>query len=62
MTATPRLPNRPEALQDLTRWNRAGLTRFDYVDGDAAVWLEELRLALQGLYARGGEPDARTPE
>ncbi len=33
-------------MSDLTRWNRAGLPRFRYVDGNAATWLEELRLAL----------------
>jgi hypothetical protein len=54
--------NRPDMRLDLTRWNRAGLTRFDYVDGDAAVWLEELRLALLGLYMRGGNPSQRIPE
>jgi hypothetical protein len=57
-----RLPDRPDSLDDLTRWNRAGLTRFDYVDGDAASWLEELRLALLGLYLRGGDAAMRTPE
>ena len=57
-----RLPDRPDSLDDLTRWNRAGLTRFDYVDGDAASWLEELRLALLGLWLRGDDPAARTPE
>lgn len=31
---------------DLTRWNRAGLTRFRYVDGNAQTFLEELRAAL----------------
>ncbi|HSI51432.1 MAG TPA: baseplate J/gp47 family protein [Ideonella sp.] len=31
---------------DLTRWNRAGLSRFDYLDGNAAVWLERLRAGL----------------
>jgi hypothetical protein len=34
------------AERDLTRWNRAGLKRFRYVDGTAATHLEELRLAL----------------
>ncbi|MGX9357438.1 hypothetical protein ACS3SW_20345 [Roseobacteraceae bacterium S113] len=48
----------PHTRTDLTRWNRAGRTRFDYVDGNAAVWLEELRLALLGLYMRDG-PVAR---
>lgn len=47
---------------DLTRWNRAGLSRFQYVDGDAAVWLEELRIAMLGLYCRGVDPADRTPE
>lgn len=28
---------------DLTRWNRAGLSRFDYLDGNGAAWLERLR-------------------
>ena len=31
---------------DLTRWNRAGLKRFRYVDGNAATYLEALRLEL----------------
>jgi len=34
---------------DLTRWNRAGLKRFRYVDGNAATYLEALR---QELFAR----------
>ena len=34
---------------DLTRWNRAGLKRFRYVDGNAAIYLEALR---QALFAR----------
>lgn len=54
--------NRPDKLRDLTRWNRAGLGRFDYIDGDAAVWLEELRLVLAGLYMRGADADLRVPE
>lgn len=53
---------RGDYLFDLSRWNRAGLTRFDYVDGDATVWLEELRIALLGFYLRGIEPDDRVPE
>ncbi len=55
-------PNRPDMKPDLTRWNRAGLSRFDYVDGDAAVWLEELRIAMLGLYLRGAPDAQRTPE
>ena len=31
---------------DLTRWNRAGLTRFRYVDGNAVEYLETLRQQL----------------
>jgi hypothetical protein len=34
------------ARKDLTRWNRAGLSRFDYVDGNAVVYLEFLRRQL----------------
>ncbi|MCP5073797.1 MAG: hypothetical protein GY947_10950 [Rhodobacteraceae bacterium] len=56
------VPNRPDMALDLTRWNRAGLSRFDYLDGDASVWLEELKIALLGLYLRGGDGDLRTPE
>lgn len=55
-------PERPDKRLDLTRWNRAGLARFAYVDGDAAVWLEELRLAMMGLAARGAPFDERLPE
>jgi hypothetical protein len=55
-------PKRPGMATDLTRWNRAGLSRFDYVDGDASVWLEELRIAMLGLYLRGGDAQQRTPE
>ncbi|PTX56110.1 hypothetical protein C8N43_0761 [Litoreibacter ponti] len=47
---------------DLTRWNRAGMRRFDYVDGDAAVWLERLREILTGLYAKGLPADMRAPD
>ncbi|MGB3336099.1 MAG: baseplate J/gp47 family protein [Devosia sp.] len=48
--------------RDLTRWNRAGLKRFDYVDGNAAAWLEELRLAMLARFARGAAPEARTED
>ena len=33
-------------MTDLTRWNRAGLTRFDYLDGNAALFLERLHAGL----------------
>jgi uncharacterized phage protein gp47/JayE len=54
--------DRPDKLLDLTRWNRAGLSRFNYIDGDAAVWLEELRIAAMGLVARDAEIEERLPE
>ncbi|GGX39021.1 hypothetical protein [Saccharospirillum salsuginis] len=41
--------------QDYTRWNRAGLTELQYVDGNAATYLEDLRAALRVHF--GGEPD-----
>ncbi len=31
---------------DLTRWNRAGLEKFQYVDGNAATYLEKIREGL----------------
>ncbi len=36
---------------DLTRWNRAGLTRFTYVDGNAVEYLETLRQQLVEQFA-----------
>jgi hypothetical protein len=39
-------------VRDLTRWNRAGLSRFRYVEGGAAEWLEYLRVAHMLLSAR----------
>ena len=49
------------AAADLTRWNRAGLTRFRYIDGNAATYLEELRSRLADAFGqwdalRGGVP------
>jgi len=35
---------------DLTRWNRAGLARFRYVDGNALTFLEELRADLAARF------------
>ncbi|ABI57091.1 baseplate J/gp47 family protein [Alkalilimnicola ehrlichii MLHE-1] len=40
------------ADDDLTRWNRAGLSRFRYLDGNAATFLEELRAGLQARFPR----------
>ena len=36
----------PDKKEDLTRWNRSGLSRFRYVDGNAVTYLEALRLAM----------------
>jgi hypothetical protein len=45
-------------MSDLTRWNRAGLRRFRYVDGNAITHLEALRAALARAYGldRAGNP------
>ena len=40
------------SLPDLTRWNRAGLSRFRYVDGNAAVYYDMLRAALRQRFAQ----------
>jgi hypothetical protein len=37
--------------KDLTRWNRAGRSRFDYVDGNAVEFLEILRQQLVRQFA-----------
>ncbi|MGD9250262.1 MAG: hypothetical protein PVG19_03510, partial [Desulfobacterales bacterium] len=42
---------------DLTRWNRASLNRFRYIDGNALTYLEDLR---QALLERFADPDAAT--
>jgi hypothetical protein len=51
---------------DMTRWNRAGLSRFQYVDANAVTMLEDLRDALDlrwpgGVWASdpGQPPQAR---
>ena len=41
---------------DLTRWNRAGLSEFRYVDGNAITFLETLRLQLVEEYDHSGKP------
>jgi hypothetical protein len=61
MTLAPPI-GRPGYRADLTRWNRSGLKRFQYVDGNAPVWLEELRLGMLALYLRGIAPEEREPE
>lgn len=45
------------ARYDLTRWNRASLSRFRYIDGNAVTFLEELR---QVLIERFADHDAQT--
>ena len=44
---------------DITRWNRAGLRRFQYVDANAATYLEELRVRLADRFP-GWQPIQRT--
>lgn len=51
-----------ETRADLTRWNRAHLARFDYVDANAATLLEELKLALLGLTMRGADARDRSAD
>jgi hypothetical protein len=41
---------------DLTRWNRAGLSAFRYVDGNAITYLEALRQQLVEAYDLHGNP------
>lgn len=46
---------------DLTRWNRAGLKKFRYVDGNAATYLEALRQALLARFPAWTALDADIP-
>ncbi len=39
--------------KDLTRWNRSGLSRLRYVDGNAATYLETLRLSMIEAFTDG---------
>lgn len=39
--------------KDLTRWNRAGLAKFQYIDGNAISYLETLRLQLLQEFDNG---------
>ena len=46
---------------DLTRWNRSGLNRFRYIDGNAVEYLEILRQQLVKRFVAGKSPvDAKT--
>lgn len=40
--------------KDLTRWNRAGLSRFRYIDGNAMMYLETLRQAMLEQFTFAG--------
>ena len=48
-------------MSDLTRWNRAGLSRFEYLDGNAAVFLERLRSGLKEKFPQWTQVDAVIP-
>ncbi|WP_462160127.1 hypothetical protein [Pseudoalteromonas sp. GB56] len=37
-------------MKDLTRWNRAGLSKFAYIEGNAATYQEDLRHSLRVLF------------
>ena len=41
--------------KDLTLWNRSGLSRFRYVDGNAITFLETLRQAMGEAFTERGE-------
>ena len=41
--------------KDLTRWNRSGLRRFRYVDGNAVTFLETLRQAQQDVFTESSK-------
>lgn len=41
--------------KDLTRWNRSGLRRFRYVDGNAIIFLETLRQAQRDSFTESGK-------
>lgn len=47
---------------DLTRWNRAGLKRFRYVDGNAVTFLEMVREALAERFADWQDVQLETPD
>jgi len=50
--------------KDITRWNRAGLSRITYVDGNAAEYLEALRRELANYFQDTDwlEPNVPEPE
>ncbi len=46
---------------DLTRWNRAGLKKIRYVDGNAATYLDDLRQSLLARFPAWNALDADIP-
>lgn len=49
-------------MSDLTRWNRAGKSRFEYIDGNAAIFLERLRDRLQDKFKQWKQVEADIPK
>jgi len=47
---------------DLTRWNRAGLSRFRYLDGNAATFLERMREKLNESFPQWKATDILVPD
>ena len=47
--------------KDLTRWNRAGLSSFTYVDGNAVEYLELLRRELAARFTGIDQPGTASP-
>ena len=48
--------------KDLTRWNRAGLHRLTYIDGNAPLFLDHLREALKDRFANSAWARLPVPE
>lgn len=46
---------------DLSRWNRAGLARLRYVDGNAVTYLDELRRSLAERFPQWAEIQPSSP-
>lgn len=49
--------SRAHAIEDFTRWNRAGLDQVNYLDHGAAEIMQSLRIAHLLAHARGQHPD-----
>lgn len=48
--------------KDLTRWNRSGLSRLNYLNGNAATFLEEIRAALEQRFTGSWQGKLDPPE